>query len=76
MLGKESAKLGLKHKFLYPLRCADDLINEQTFVKGAAAQNLIDMQAYVNPMFESIWELKNALIFLPYNTGYDFETLI
>ena len=60
--------MGLKHKFLYPLRCADDLINKEAFVKGVAAQNLIEMQTYVNPVFESVWKLKNALILLPYNT--------
>ena len=76
MLGKESAQYKRPHKFLDPLRCVNRLINAQAAMDGVAQEHINEMIGYANEVSYSVWKMKNALIFLPYNTGYDFETLI
>ena len=72
MLGKESADLKQPHKFLDPQECVDDTINEEAVMAGTATENLDVMIKYATKVFLSVWKLKNALIFLPYNCRYDF----
>ena len=64
------------HKFLDPHKCVDGGINGQAVLAGTATENLDVMIKYATKVFDSVWILKNALIFLPYKRGYDFETLI
>ena len=64
------------HKFLDPHKYVDGGINEQAVLAGTTTENLDVMIKYATKVFDSVWILKNALIFLPYKCGYDFETLI
>ena len=63
------------HKFIDPAVCTEMLINAEAKARGDISEYIDGMQEHVEAVFNGVKNAK-TWVFMPYNIGYDFQTLL
>ena len=74
-MAHDCANFSFPHKFINPTVCTEILISAEAKSKGDISVDFDGMQDHVERVFKTV-KSKKAWVFMPYNTGYGFQTLL